>query len=476
LLAALHYGQPEIDAVEVNHEIVNLVHGELGDFTGHLDSIPGVTIVSDEARSYVTRQDESYDIVQLSLIDTFAAASAGAFVLTEHTLYTVEAWEMLLEHLSPGGVLSVSRWYFADHPYEMYRLVALASESLRRIGVTAPQENILLVSNIGPDASESMRVGISTILVSPSPFSATDLGKAAQYVQDKGFIPLYSPEASGLPIIADIAAAEDLAGLSSSWPETIDPPTDDRPYFFFGVRIGDLLLGRIDLATLMPATTGAIYILGVLTISVLGLVLLVFLVPMLLTSWKKSLDCTWPYFAYFAAIGFGYLLVEVSQLQRLIIFLGHPTYAVTVLLFTILLASGLGSMVSEGSGRLQKALEPAARLTVLLILLAAYTILSPIVTENCVSCPTVLRIAVVVVLLFPVGFFMGMPLPIGMQRASDEVAGLMPWLFGLNGTTSVAASVLAVVISITNGITAAFLVGFACYGIAALVYWRRMQA
>jgi hypothetical protein len=470
LLAALAFGQPEVQGVEVNGDIVDLVHDTLGDFTGHLDTLPGVSVIADEARSFVARQNRPYDIIQISLIDTWAASSAGAFVLTEHGLYTVEAWESFLAHLTPRGVLSVSRWYFPDNPYETYRLIALASEALRHTGTLEPRAHLMLLTNSDPEASQDAPVGIATLLVLREPLAEEDIRRLEAYTGERGFQILLSPRTGLDPVLAEVAEAEDFAAVGAGWQESIEPPTDDRPFFFFGVRIGDLLMGRVDREALPAATSGAVYILSVLTVSVVGLALLALLVPLVITRRGVSLGAAWPLFVYFAAIGLGYLLVEVSQLQRLMIFLGHPTYGVTVVLFTLLAGSGAGSFTSHSLGASRRWGGRGARLVGLLLALIGYGVVTPVVLHACQAFPTPARVLLVMLLLFPVGFLMGMPFPLGMEWASDRNPDLKPWLFGLNGAMSVAASVLAVVIALNSGITAAFAAGLAAYAAAGVAY------
>src|SRR5262249_21953350 len=139
ILGALLFAQPRILAIEMNDNIVDTVHRRFGAFTGYLDRDPRVTVVNDEARSYLARQREAFGIVQLPLCHTFAATAAGAYVLSENALYTVDGWRVFLERLTDRGLLAVSR---ATVPAEMYRLVALARSTLTSLGVDHPERHI----------------------------------------------------------------------------------------------------------------------------------------------------------------------------------------------------------------------------------------------------------------------------------------------------------------------------------------------
>jgi hypothetical protein len=182
-----------------------------------------------------------------------------------------------------------------------------------------------------------------------------------------------------------------------------------------------------------------------------------------LTSDKAMLKGSAPLLTYFSCIGLGFMFIEVSQMQRLVVFLGHPVYALTVVLFTLLLASGIGSL----STSLLPKFSEKTRLTVLLGVLAVFGLLTPLLVDALdTSAGTITRIAVSVAILFPLGFFMGMAFPIGMKIADQTKPLLTPWLWGINGAFSVCASVIAAAIALTFGITATFWTGVFCYVLA----------
>jgi hypothetical protein len=177
VLSALAFGARSVTAVDINKDIIRTVNHRFGDFTGHLDRDPRVRFVNDEARSFVARSTDQFGTIQISLIDTWAATAAGAFVLSENSLYTVEAWTTFLRHLADDGLLSVSRWYFRDRPAEMYRTTTLAVEALRAIGVADPRSHIAVVRNMRPANASPWDTpdGVGTILVSRRPFTSAEL-------------------------------------------------------------------------------------------------------------------------------------------------------------------------------------------------------------------------------------------------------------------------------------------------------------
>lgn len=465
VLAALAFDQQSVLAVEINEEINQAVNGRFGDFTGHLDQDPRVTFVTDEARSYIARSTERFDILQISLIDTWAATASGAFVLSENSLYTVEGWRIFLEHLAPNGVLSVSRWYFRDRPAEMYRLTALAVAALRARGVDEPRKHIMVIRAMTwgePGTPE----GIGTLLVSPDPFSAQDVARIAAVADQMQFDLVLTPDYAADETFAALAEEEDLAGFVARYPLNIAPPTDDSPYFFHMLRFRDLFRPAQWSQGNMSVNLRAVSVLGILLITVVVLSAAGIVVPLLLRTEKGALRGALPLSLYFAGIGLGYMLVEISQMQRLIVFLGHPTYGLSVVLLALLLSSGIGSLLTE---RVDVTRRPRAawwRLVLLLGLLLLFGLVTPLVTRALEGAVTPVRIAAALGILAPLGLLMGMAFPLGMKLAAARAPALSPWLWGINGAMSVVASVLAVVIALGASISASFWTGLGCYTVA----------
>jgi hypothetical protein len=474
VLSALAFRQNFVVGVEINGDLLDTVNHRFGDFTGHLDRNPRVRLVNDEARSYVSRQRDRFDIIQVSLIDTFAASSAGAFVLTENSLYTVEGWKAFLEKLSADGILSFSRWYTPAQPAELYRLAALASAALRGVGVDDPREHLAIVANVGPDAAPEF--GVGTLIASRTPLSGADRSRIRAVASEMGFAVLMSPDGALDPTLLQITASRDLWAFADSFPLDISPPTDDRPFFFNMLRLRDLLergeAGAIQNAFNLTAVTT----LGGLLVIVFSLTALCLIVPLALTTRRSRLRGSAPFFWFFGGIGFGFMFVEISQMQRLIVFLGHPTYGLAVVLFSLLLSSGLGSYLTPEVASSAEARTARWRLIALLGALAVFGGLTPWVTDALRGASTPLRIATAVGTLFPLGLFMGMAFPMGMSLASGRTEGLTPWFWGINGATSVCASVLAVAVALTAGIAVSFWTGAGCYAVAFAAFLAATRA
>jgi len=478
ILSALVFNQRRITGVEINESIIDLVNQRFGDFTGHLDRDPRVQFVNDEARSYIARLQDRTDLIQISLIDTWAATASGAFVLTENSLYTTDAWRIFLEHLTPGGILSVSRWYYADRPGEVYRLATLASTTLMQMGVARPGDHYAIVraraavAN-GPD-------GVGTMLVSRDPLTAQDLDTLESVATRLQFDVVQSPRHSADETFAAIASGDRLVAAIANHPLNISAPTDDTPFFFHMLRLRDVFnLARWRDQGIVRFNMTAVGVLGVLMVVVTVLTAACIGLPLYFarSSVPRQGDSDSgsiaPHLLYFAAIGFGFMLVEISQVQRLAIFLGHPVYSLSVVLFSLLLSSGAGSLFTA---RLTDGSRSSRTILVLLVcVLVAFGSVTPLVVHALESSSTSIRIAVSVAILMPIGFLMGMAFPIGMRRALAANPSIAPWLWGVNGAASVCASVLVVVIALGAGISMAFWVGSACYIVALAAFVKSVR-
>jgi len=474
ILSALVFGQHSVKGVEINENIIEILTETYGDFSGNLDQIPGVSFVNDEARSYITRSNDVYDIIQVSLIDTWAATASGAFVLTENSLYTLEAWDVFFEHLSSNGVVSFSRWYFQGIPGEMYRLTTLASKALQMQGIENPRDHMMIIRHGSKIDGPNIPDGVGTLLVSKEPFSANDLKIIENISDELLFDIILTPKYSIDPNFEHIASGIDLEIFIENFPLNIAPPTDNNPFFFHMLRFQDIL----NFESLNQGGENfniiAIYTLGALLVIVFILTILFIIVPLLLTKKRLGISETqnaFPLSLFFACIGLGFMMIEISQLQRLTVFLGHPTYSLSVVLFSLLLSSGAGSYYTQ-KVQSNTIFTAGIRIFILLCIIGLFGLTTPDIINYFAGAITPVRISLAILILSPMGFFMGMAFPMGMKIASVQATSLTPWLWGINGAMSVLASVLAVAISINSGISTSFWTGFGCYVVALLaILW-----
>jgi hypothetical protein len=465
VLTALKYGSKDIEAVELNPLMKEVVDERFGDFTGRLYERPEVHLTIDDGRHFVRETSKTFGVIQLSLVDTWASTAAGAFALSENTLYTAEAFEDYLAKLAPDGILTVSRW-LAKKPRETLRVVSLARAALAADGVEDASGYIMVAGT--PPLRREHR--FASVIIGRRAFTPAEVEKARQFVESRGFEVLYFPGDERDPLFTKFVTTANLDAELNDYELDIRPTTDDRPFFFNTVWPRDFF--RIWEAK--PGRMG-VHLLARLLLIVIGLVLLFMIGPLYLRrrSTLAALDpgARLATLVYFGALGSGFMLIEVALISKFILFLGHPIYALTAVLCTILIAAGIGSYWSGrsvGSGRdsLRRVISLALGAIVALGLLVEV-----IFPRFLVGAPFAVCIGVTIASLAPVAFLMGMPFPLGLRlldREGPQWAQLIPWVWGINGATSVLGSILAITIAINFGFRATLVVGLCAYGLALL--------
>ncbi len=463
ILAAIWSRSPSITAVEINSNVVALLTEHARRFTKIADH-PGVTLVHDEGRAYLTRSREQFDVLQMSLVDTWAATGAGAFTLSENGLYTREAWKIFLDRLTPTGIISVSRWFSQGQASETSRLIALAVGALIDRGAQAPQQHLALVA----------RGNVATLMVSPTPLSPADLDTLDAACAARGFTVLASSRvpAADARLAAILAASTSDALTIAATDTTFDyqPPTDARPFFFNMLKPRAWLAGMVStdggvIAGNLRATGTLVAILAVSLVFVAGAIVLPLVVRGRPALPAGSLAAG---LAYFTLIGTAFMCAQVAFLQRFSVLLGHPTYALVVVLFSMILFAGLGSFVSDrvvGARGERFALFTwilAAGLAVTAMAIAA-------ICASAVAWSTTARIATVLAIVAPLSLLMGFCFPHGARLVQSRDESALAWMWGANGAAGVVASIAAVMISMTLGIEANLWVAVVCYAVLPLV-------
>lgn len=462
ILSALYFGARHISGIEINPAIFEVLTDKFADFSGHLDRQPGVSLVNAEARSYINHSSDRFDLVQISLIDTWAATAAGGLTLTENRLYTVEAWDDFYRALKPGGLLSVSRWYEPNgHRGEFYRLVGIAANALLRKGVSATElPRHVIALNVG---------NIVTVITRPDAFTDTQWLRARARLLAQGFKILLAPDVTFDSVTSILMSGKADAEFFASLPENIAPSTDDNPFFFYTARFGELVTRPSSAVTNNNAAISTSLLLIVAALCACGYYIVR---PFVRLARRMPLSELAPPVTYFCAIGMGFMLIEISQMQRLMVFLGHPVYGLGVVLFTILLFGGLGSAtVGADVPRLGAVIARTAALLTMLVLAG---ILTPLLATWARSEATSMRILLSVLLLAPPAFCMGMMFPLGLSiwRRHSE---LLPFFWSANGITSMLASVLGMALSIEFGITRTYAIGAGFYLVCAFMIARSRQ-
>jgi SAM-dependent methyltransferase len=476
LLTALRHRQRRIEGVEINPSIFDAMTGCYAEFSGNLYQHPPIHVVVDEARSWLERSREQFDLVQISMIDTWAATAAGAFVFSEADLYTREAFETFFRRLAPGGVLAISRWHSGQYPGESLRLEALALDAWRRMGVEHPERHMAMI------ASDPNR-GVATLLMGRDPLTAGDEALLRALADQMGFFPVWLPDGGVPPSpFTELAEAERPEEFIAAQRFNIAPPTDDQPFFFHMLRARDLFRSferRAD-ESATGFTIASNYRAGQTLLALVGLVslfaLLFLLAPLALMRRADLAASRGPWrprlLTYFACLGLGFMLIEIPEIQRLGLFLGHPIYAFCVVLATLLVAGGMGAFLVRGAGPEDASGWLRLALPALALLGLAFTWGQPLLLHAGLEWPTPARIAVAVAQLVPLGLLLGMPLPLGLQIASGHAPRLVPWLWGVNGALSVVGSVGALCVGLVLGFHASLLLGVAVYLLALGVVAR----
>ncbi|HOW52624.1 MAG TPA: hypothetical protein PLV42_11350 [bacterium] len=478
LLSALHFKQKEVWGIEINERILEAITGPYRDFTYPFADIPNVHLIHDEARSFIERTDLKFDIIQASLIDSWAATASGAFVLTENSLYTVEGWQAFLSKLSDRGVVTMSRWYYQKRPGELLRLASLAYEALDAMGVKNPAEHIMLAATIfsgDEDLSkltkeerkqrEDVIFGTGTIIVSMRPFDGDAVNKFLTTCERYQFEVLLAAGYEGQSVFQHIVDRDKRAAMIAGYPLKLTAPTDDNPFFFNMLKPSALLQYRgIEkegpLNTNLGAVRNLVILLGIVTV----LALLLIIVPILSAMERKGAKMLLhPWSLYFAAIGFGFMLIEIALIQKFTVFLGHPTYSLLVVLCTILLFTGFGSWLA---GRLKGKLKPLHIFIILIAVVTAAGGANMFILPHLSGLPLAARICYSAVVMAAIGTVLGMPFPTGMASLEGEQKEWGPWLWGINGALGVVSSVLATALSLFFGISVTFFAGVAAYGLA----------
>lgn len=463
--SALLFGHEKVVGIDVNPIFINLLSHRFRGFAGIADH-SGVTLVSDEARSYLSRTHDTFSLIQMSLIDTWASTGAGAFSLSENALYTVEAWQVFFARLSENGIFTVSRWYNTDNLGETGRIVSLAVASLLRAGIADPSRHIAMVT--------SSR--ISTLLLCKSPLSDTDIATLQKISSDLQFNPVIVPGVRPRnEALADFVSARSFEALQKAIenkPFNYRPTTDENPYFFNMLRLGRLTAAfSMNTGIVRGNLLATLTLLGLL-FSLLFLTVVTIIIPLVIgprsrQGVEKPGRILWSAAVYFSLIGAGFMSVEIALIQRLSVFLGHPVYALGILLFSIIASTGVGSLVSQRLPYGRRGWLVMYPLLAAAAILGVRYVLSLIMAEMMTS-PILPRIIASVLVIFPLGLIMGAFFPFGMRMVASAAGSQTPWYWALNGIFGVLSSACAVFFSIYFGISMNFFIAALCY--TALVF------
>lgn len=480
ILASLYYEAAQIDAIELNPVTYDLVTDDLADYGGHLDDQPGVNYVNGDGRSFLARSGDEYDLIWYPAPDSYSAsnaATAGAFVLSESYLYTSETIEESLDHLTDDGIIAAQ---FGEANYELKsnrttRYVATVRQALENAGVDDPESHVL-VSTFGLEASARL----STILVKKTPFTPDEIARfTAQDDEVAGTELQYAPGQPGGNSVSEVLTLPggELDAYLDDHPFDVSAISDDGPFFWHFARFGDVLaefgdpIDRFD----PEDSIGERVILLLLAIATVMAAVFLLLPFVTMRKVWHELPRKGTSAIYFTALGLGFMFFEITLIQRLILFLGYPTYSLTVTLASLLVFTGLGALMS---GRFKGRIDQATRALVPAVVLLglAYLFLLPMLTDALLTTPLALRVPVAFVVLAPLGMFLGMFMPLGL----GAVAALtrhgeqyVAWGWAVNGFASVIGSVLTTVFAMIVGFNLVLTLSVVVY-LVAIVALRRL--
>ena len=474
VLRAVANGSPNVTGIEINPIIANtIMRGRYADYSFHLYELPEVHLHVTDGRSFVRNAKQLFDVVQMTLVDTWASTAAGAFALSENSLYTVDAFREYFEHLKPDGMIAVTRWEFRQ-PREALRVVSVATEALHQLGIADPAKHFIVVSE--GDLDED---GIAVVVLAKKvPFTPQEEGAVRAHLDSHDdLVALYLPSEPGQNPFSALIARNDPTAFARDYPYNVAPVNDNAPFFFFTLKIDQILHdGGLQRGIDWKVNLGVV-VLGVVFLISIVAVFAFLLLPMALHGGRRQRVLP---LLYFVAVGLGYILVEIAFIQRFVLFLGHPTYALTVVIFLMLLSSGTGSLFSR------RWLPDTARGWIPLVLLIAAILLYTGVLTGLLSAliglPFVAKLAVSAIVLIPLGFAMGMPFPTGLRSFAETSVLDLPaselgeplntegnaveWAWAMNAASSVLGSVLAMVVAIHFGLNVTLACGAAAYLLA----------
>ena len=495
VLRAVANGSKDVTAIEINPIIANdIMRGRYADYSYHLYERPEVHLHVGDGRSFIRNSKEQYDVIQMTLVDTWASTAAGAFALSENNLYTVEAFEEYFQHLKPDGFIAITRWEFKE-PREALRVVSQAMEALRRLvpygAFSTTQFAIVSDGQLNVDGRPV------AVIVKKSPFSSSEIALLQEHVQSsQNLSSLYLPcdvlfRSRANRVVTKIFVPEecqavqwpaaqldanafsrliegDPQAFASSYPYKISPVYDSNPFFFFTLKTGDVfkkILSGTGRGMDWRINLGVTVLFMVFGISIVA-VLAFLMAPLALSRQLSAISGQKRNLLYFVFVGLGFILVEIALIQRFVLFLGHPTYALTVVVFLMLLASGAGSFASR------RIVKDSARIWIPLLAIALgivlYRFILPMIISSQVGLPFAAKLAISAALLIPLGFLMGMPFPTGLRALSERKDGRVEWAWALNAAASVLGSVSAMIIAIHFGLNVTLLCGAAAYVLAAI--------
>ncbi len=458
---------PRIVAIEPHGTLLALLRDTLASVTDSLFFHPAVSAHHFEPRTFLAADTTTYDLITQPAVGAFGG-TIGLSALHEHYTLTKEGVRAMWDRLTPHGTVSITVWM--DYPFRhTLKVLATLAEVLEEAGIEDPPAHLAAVRSWGA----------LTVTLKRTPLTPDEVQRIRLFCTLHGFDPLLLPglahherdrfnqmQDNHFFAYVDQLLTADREALYASYDFAIEPATDNQPYFAQFLRWRSLPRLREQFgAQATPFLEIGYLIVGVTLLQIIVAALVLILLPLFRLGWYGS-GKGWT-LVYFGGLGLGYLFVEIVLIQRFTLYLGHPLYATTAVIATLLVCSGVGSYVSERFRPRRTTLLRAAGAVMLFILF--YTVaLAPLLKAS-IALPLPIKAVCAFVLIAPAAFVMGMPFPLGLRFLETRRTPQVPWAWGVNGCLSVISTALATLLAVEDGFTMVMLLAAAVYGMVALV-------
>lgn len=476
VLLARYHDAAEIDAVEIDPSIIDLMRTEYADFSGRIFMPEHINLHVSDARAYIAGSSLLYDLIQIPSLGSIGSSVAGGG-LTETYIYTVEAFRDYLRHLRPQGLVAVTQPLKLP-PRDALKLAATVIAALKQSDIIDADQRIVLIRGWQT----------TTLLVKNGRFTHSEIDTLKDFARARSFDLAYYPgmlrdEANQYNRLVEPWFYDGVTALLGADSKTfladykfnLRPPTDDRPYFFHFFKWRTLteqlsLHSQVGLPLIERG-----YLILVATL-VQGAILSVVLILLPLRALRKRVAASRSEIVsivvYFLSLGLAFLFIEIAFIQRLVLFLGHPLYAVAVVLAAFLIFAGLGAALSSRFALLVRSqfhISPIHAAVVGIGCIALiYSALLPWLLMQSISAAPPIKLLTALGLIAPLAFFLGIPFPLGLTKVSSRLPEIVPWAWGINGCASVISPVLATILAMSFGFTMVVLLAVALYGVAAV--------
>lgn len=476
ILMGLYFGVKNIEGIELNPLIVDAVKYDFKKFSGYLYEQEGVHITIGEIRSYLRKIDKQYDLLQLSITNALGASSTGVYGLVEDYLFTEEAFNQYLDHLKEGGLLAITS-YLLPPPRQELRVISLIISVLEKRKIPEPKQRLAVIRTWGT----------MTIVCKQGNFNYQEIEKLKSFCHERNFDLVYypgiNPEEVNLynrlkeplyyQLITRLLEKDSREKLYRDYLFDLTPVTDDRPFFHHFFKWNKLKAVYRSVGGKWQFLIEGAYLVPIIFIQALFLSVLFILIPAFLSSKKGKIrgvdrKQAMRIISYFFWIGMGFMFVEISLIQKFILFLDHPYYAISLVISALLMATGVGSYLSKRLSITKRGKTVKALLLTLCLSIIAYSFILPTLFHLLLPYSLLSRQVFTILMLFPLGILMGIPFPLGIRWISSISSPLIPWAWCVNGCSSVLSSILAVMLALGGGFSLVLSLASCCYALATL--------